>query len=88
MTPARFETIEQIYRDALDQPPDQISAFLDKACKGDAVLRRKVETLLGARERAESFIEKPAVGLATKIIQDRQDHSPVGQTIGHYKISE
>ena len=46
MTPARFQTIEQIYREALEQEPDQIGKFLNRACKGDAVLRHKVETLL------------------------------------------
>jgi serine/threonine protein kinase len=88
MTPARFQTIEQIYRAALDQEPDQVSAFLDRACEGDELLRRKVEALLASRQRAASFIETSAVGLATKIIQNEQADSLVGQTIGHYKISE
>jgi serine/threonine protein kinase len=87
MTPARFQTIEEIFRAALDQDPDEISAFLDKACNGDEVLRRKVEALLNSREPAESFIETSAVGLATKVIQNQQADSLVGQTIGHYKIS-
>src|SRR5436309_12669601 len=88
MTPARFQTIEQIFRAALEQEPDQVSAFLDRACEGDELLRRKVEALLASRQRAESFIETSAVGLATKIIQNGQADSLVGQTIGHYKISE
>jgi eukaryotic-like serine/threonine-protein kinase len=88
MTPARFQTIEEIYRAALDQEPDQIGAFLDRACEGDELLRRKVEALLASRERAASFIETSAVGLATRIIQNGQADSLVGQTIGHYKISE
>src|SRR5439155_6601573 len=88
MTPARFQTIEEIYRAALEQEPDQVSAFLDRACEGDELLRRKVEALLASRQRAESFIETSAVGLATKIIQNGQADSLVGQTIGHYKISE
>src|SRR5438034_7014593 len=88
MTPARFQTIEEIFRAALDQEPDQISAFLDKGCKGDDVLRRKVEALLASRQRAESFIENSAVGLATKLIQNGQARSLVGEKIGHYKISE
>ena len=88
MTPARFKTIEEIFRGALDQKPDQISAFLDTACEGDEVLRRKVEELLASRQRAASFIETSAVGLATKVIQNQQTDSLVGQTIGHYKISE
>ncbi len=73
---------------ALDQEPDQLSAFLDTACEGDEVLRRKVEALLTSDQRAGRFIEKSAVGLATKIIQNQQADSLVGRTIGHYKISE
>jgi serine/threonine protein kinase len=88
MTPARFQTIEEIFRATEDQKPEHISAFLDTACEGDDILRREVEALLSSRERAASFIETSAVGLATKIIQGRQDRSLVGQTIGHYKISE
>jgi serine/threonine protein kinase/Flp pilus assembly protein TadD len=88
MTPARFKTIEEIFRAALDQKPDQISAFLERACGGDEALRHKVEALLSSRQRAADFIETSAVGLATKIIQNGQADSIVGQTIGHYKISE
>src|SRR5215510_12885211 len=88
MTPARFQTIEEIYRAALDQEPDQISSFLRTACQGDEALRREVDALLASRERAAEFIETSAVGLATKIIQTEQGHSLVGQMIGHYKISE
>src|SRR5438874_3342659 len=88
MTPGQLQTIEEIFRAALDQEPDQISAFLDTACEGDDVLRRKVEALLSSRERAASFIENSAVGLATKIIEDGQADLLVGRTIGHYKLSE
>jgi serine/threonine-protein kinase len=88
MTPARFQTIEEIFLAALEQEPDQISAFLDTACEGDSVLRREVEALLASDQRAGRFIEKSAVGLATKVIENQQADSLVGKTIGHYKISE
>src|SRR5437868_14918479 len=88
MTPARLRTIEEIYRTALNQEPDQIRAFLDTACEGDEVLRRKVEALLASRERAGNFIETSAVGLATRIIENGQADLLVGRTIGHYKISK
>jgi serine/threonine protein kinase/Flp pilus assembly protein TadD len=87
MTPARFQTIEEIFLAALDREPDQVSAFLDNACKGDAVLRREVEALLASDQRAGRFIEKSAVGLATKVIQNQEADSLIGQTIDHYKIS-
>src|SRR6266436_7517450 len=88
MTPARLQTIEKIFRAALDQEPDQISAFLDTACKSDELLRRKVEALLASRQRAAGFIETSAVAVATRIIENGQADLLVGQTIGHYKISK
>src|SRR5881394_1248940 len=88
MTPARFQAIEEIYRAALDREPDQIGAFLDKACEGDDVLRRKVETLLASRQRVGSFIETSAAGIATRITENGQADLLIGRTIGHYKISE
>src|SRR6266480_962223 len=88
MTPAQLQTIEEIFGAALDQEPDQIGAFLDTACEGDEFLRRKVEALLASRQRADSFIETSAVGLAAKIIQNGQADLLVGRTIGHYKLSE
>jgi serine/threonine protein kinase/Flp pilus assembly protein TadD len=88
MSPARFQTIEQIFLAAVEQEPDQVSAFLDTACDGDQALRREVEALLASDQRAGRFIESSSVGLATKLLETQQAHSLVGQTIGHYKISE
>src|SRR4029450_11338946 len=88
MTPARLQTIEEIFHAALDQEPDRVGAFLDTACEGDEVLRRKVEALLSSHQRADSFIEAPVAGIATRIIENEQADLLVGQTIGHYKISE
>src|SRR2546427_738924 len=88
MTPARLQTIEEIFHAALDQAPDQTSAFLDTACEGDAALRREVEALLTSDQRAGRFMQTSPVGLGTKIIQNQQADSLVGRTIGHYKISE
>src|SRR6266576_471118 len=34
MTPARFQTIEEIYRAALDQEPDKISTFIETSAVG------------------------------------------------------
>src|SRR5580765_4468000 len=88
MTPARFQTIEEIFLAALEQEPDQVGAFLDTACEGDEALRREVEALLASDQRAGRFIETSSAGLAAKVIQNQQADSLVGRTIGHYKISE
>src|SRR6266581_6397068 len=88
MTPARFQTIEEIFLAALEQEPEQVAAFLDTACGGDAVLRREVEALLASDQQAGRFIERSTVGLTTKIIENQQADSLIGETIDHYKISE
>src|SRR5437867_5706131 len=88
MTPGRLQAIEEIFHAALDQEPDQIGAFLDTACEGDELLRRKVEALVAFHQRPGSFIETSAVGLATRIIENGQADLLVGRTIGHYKLSK
>ena len=89
MNPARFQTIEEIFRAALDQEPDQMSAFLDKACEGDEVLRRKVEALLSftSNEQAAS-LKRQLLVLPRKSFKIGQADPLVDRTIGHYKISE
>src|SRR5882757_3237418 len=88
MTPARLQTIEEIFHAALDCEPDQINAFLDETCAGDEVLRGKVEALLASHQGAGGFIETSAVGITTRIIENGQADLLVGRTIGHYKISK
>src|SRR5437868_2350064 len=88
MTPAQLQTIEEIFYAALDQEPDDVARFLETACEGDQLLRRKVEALLASRQRVGSFIETSAVGIATRIIENEQADLLVGQTFGHYKISK
>src|SRR6266496_6563224 len=88
MTPAQLQTIEEIFYAALEQDPDDVARFLDSACRGDEVLRYKVEALLASRQRIGSFIETPAVSIATRIIENEQADLLVDQTIGHYKISK
>src|SRR5258708_32960275 len=88
MTPARLQTVEEIFHAALDQEPERVRAFLDTACEGDEVLRRKVEALLASHQRAGGFIETSTVGITTRIIENGQADLLVGHTFGDYKISK
>jgi eukaryotic-like serine/threonine-protein kinase len=88
MTPARLQTIEEIFYAAVEKQADEVDVFLDTACEGDELLRRKVERLLASYQRAGSFIETPAAGIAPGIIGNGQADLLVGQTFGHYKISK
>jgi serine/threonine protein kinase len=88
MTPTQLQTIEEIFYAALGQEPDQVARFLDSACEGDELLRRKVEALLASRQRIGNFIESSAAGIATRIIENEQADLLMSQTFGHYKISK
>src|SRR5260370_25957870 len=55
-------TEETIFEAALGKvAPAERSEYLDKACGGDAALRRRVEALLARHARIGSFLERPAV---------------------------
>src|SRR5262245_7634834 len=88
MTPAQLKRIKEIFHGALDCQPDKVSAFLEAACQGDEVLRSEVDAFLTAHRHAGNFIEAPVADLAANLFKNGQGDSLIGQTSGHYKISE
>jgi len=51
-----------LFSSALDLPSGERTAFLNRACAGDAALRREVEDLLCEHDQVGSFLETPALG--------------------------
>src|SRR6266571_2135890 len=88
MTPARLQTIKEIFHAALDCEPDQLNAFLDETCAGDEGLHANVEALLASHRQAGNFIETPVVSLAASIAKNGRADVLIGQTIGHCEISK
>jgi len=58
---------EEIFDAAVVLPAEERSAYLDRACNGDASLRRRIEILLQSHRKAETFLEAsvPATGNPT-----------------------
>ncbi len=72
----------------LELPAGQRAAYLDKACAGDAALRRQVEALLQADGQAEGFLESLPPVLAfsrTELLNVPLTEKP-GDKIGRYKL--
>ena len=46
METARRELVSHLYHAALERPPEERSAFLKDACKGDLALQQELESLL------------------------------------------
>jgi WD40 repeat protein/serine/threonine protein kinase len=73
---------------ALELRPEERVAYLDKACAGDADLRKRVEGLLQAHEQVGDFLETPPTGLEpakTVRVSVPLAEKP-GDKIGHYKL--
>ncbi len=54
------QAAEQLFGDALDLPPEQRCAFLDRMCQGQPDLRKIVEELLKENDRLQGFLSEPA----------------------------
>ncbi len=82
------QSIDQIFWDAGQIPcGDGRNAYLERACAGDAELRRRVEQLLQARSQAEHFLDRPAADLFATAEGVSVRESP-GTVIGPFKLLE
>jgi len=86
MNPEQWQRINRLYHSALEREPARRGAFLDEACGGDESVRREVESLIAAKEKAGSFIESPAYEVAAEMLVGDQKQSLGGGSISHYKI--
>src|SRR5262245_24248493 len=91
MTSDRWRRIEQIYEAAMQRAPSERSVFLESACGDDQALRRDVERLLAANEKAGDFLASPAWevapgGLVSQTMSVDRDTSLAGRQIGCYTI--
>ncbi len=95
MDPDRWKQVDSLLQSALDCPPEEVDAYLRRMCATDAILEREVRSLLAARERAEGFLESPAMDAAARAIAGRQlreaqetARSLTGLTLSRYRILE
>ena len=87
MQAKRWQEIDRLFDAALERAPAERASFLADACAGDDELRREVESLLEAHDRAGTFIESPAMEMAAKAAADRQnDLTALGRMIGPYRV--
>src|SRR5246127_124617 len=68
------QSAERLFVDALELQPEKRQTFVDRACRGDPALRRRVEELLRKGERAGSFLRWP-------IVTSRRDAAAGGATV-------
>lgn len=86
MDAKRWKRVDELLDDVLELTPGARQKVVIERCGDDEELRTEVERLLLAYDRAENFIEKPAISIAAQLLNhDALDADPASQ-IGPYRI--
>ncbi|MEZ5426268.1 MAG: protein kinase [Pyrinomonadaceae bacterium] len=81
-----WQKIKPIFDAATEIPADRRREFLERACADDPSLRSEVEKLLASFEKAEDFLENPAVGEVASLIIQPVRAAEKDQKFGFYQI--
>jgi serine/threonine protein kinase/Tol biopolymer transport system component len=97
MDAERWQNVERLYHATLECEESQRAAFLTRACGGDEVLRREVESLVSYGNRSGRFIEESALEIVAPALatEEAPEQDPVsdesriiGKRISQYRIVE
>ena len=80
-----WQQVDAIFKSALERAPSERNAFLDEACRSDAILRSEVESLI-AHDQAGSFMDDSAFEDAARLLRQKRIGSLLGYALGPYKI--
>ena len=91
MKAERWQQVEALFLQVLEQAPANRATFLAEACAGDDVLRNEVVALLESEDRADGFMERPAFEIAVRLLADRLEDDGaarelIGKTFAHYDV--
>jgi len=87
-SPAQWQRVTEVLSAAVELPARERAAFLDRACAGQATVRREVDSLLAAHERP-GLLDRPAAERAAPLLQEVQSaHPEPGSTVRQYRIVE
>ncbi|MCB1035772.1 MAG: serine/threonine protein kinase, partial [Acidobacteria bacterium] len=90
LDPERWRQLEPILDEALDLPPGDRSAFLERACGDDAELRRLAEQWLIECETSDGFLEEAGGAYLERVIEaspfDPSALARVGSRLGAFRL--
>lgn len=86
ITRDRWQKIKAIFYAAQERTPAERPDFLHEVCRGDELIREKVEALLTADAGNEDFLSVPAYEFAAGMLADEPSEFSAGQEIGRYTI--
>ncbi len=86
MTPEQYQRVGELYHAALELEPAAREGFLNRVCGDDATLRREVDSLLSASDKARTYFAAPATEVAAGLVDEQSHPSLVGQSLNHYRV--
>jgi eukaryotic-like serine/threonine-protein kinase len=86
MAPERYKLIGQLFDAALEQSPEQRSAWLEQACGDDAELRAAVEKLLSDHLPLSELPTQPPSHATASLPPPTKHSLAPGKRISHYQI--
>ncbi|MFQ5572464.1 MAG: serine/threonine protein kinase, partial [Rhodothermales bacterium] len=78
--------IDDLFAAALDHPPEERTAFIDRACTGNPALRDELESLLRAYHASEHYLEAIDADRARALIESVGELVCEEQRIGPYQV--
>src|SRR5215213_9175717 len=84
MNSERWRQVANLYDATLEHEPAARGAFLEGACRGDAGLRREVESLL-AQEHTSSIVDRGIQAVAAAVFEGISTLTP-GAVLGAYRV--
>jgi eukaryotic-like serine/threonine-protein kinase len=78
--------VRAIFDEALRRPPAERHQFIHDSCDGEQTLMAEVESLLSSLDRADSFMETPAIAKVAEAMDADTHQLQPGKSFGHYEI--
>ncbi|MEE8143709.1 MAG: serine/threonine-protein kinase, partial [Planctomycetota bacterium] len=82
----RWERIQELFQNALEQGPGERTHFIETACARDGELLAEVQALLDSHKAMGSFFEEAVDDSAQTLVQEDDSASWQGKVIGPYQI--
>jgi eukaryotic-like serine/threonine-protein kinase len=86
MSPERLEQLENLYNEALAVPALERRAFVDRVCADDNELGNELSSLLNYEEKAENYLEAPAVDVVAGAMAETRGGVLIDRRLGRYQL--
>ncbi len=82
----RWQRVEQLFKEAVEQPPAERAGFLARACGPDAGMRDEIASLVDAAEQAGEFLATPALDVFAQQISREGWSIQAGDRVASYTV--